>query len=72
MAHQRAKRYTLERSIDHTNWKHVAGFEEGQPSRFGEPFDQNIAIAEAISYRDRESRYRHPNEKEFVRIIIEI
>jgi len=69
MGLQREKKYIIERSIDQIHWKHIASFEEGQPSRWGNPFDQDTALAEAIGYRDRK---RESQQKEFVRVIIEL
>jgi len=70
MGIQRAKQYTIERSIDQINWKFIARFEEGQPSRFGGNFDEQVAIAEAYSYKNRNRI--SAQQKEFVRLIMEI
>lgn len=76
------KTYTLETSPDRRKWTMRARFQEGQESRFGKPFDEQVALLEAkaakiawtkqpnAGYDDEVRREIH--DRSFVRIIIEI
>ncbi len=43
--------YIIEASNDGKKWHRMATFKEGQPSRFGESFNEAIAIKEAESFK---------------------
>lgn len=76
-----AKKYSLETSHDGKTWKHRAGFEEGQDSRFGQPMSPEIMLKEGRSFieywsmknrnYDREI-INEISERKHVRVIIEL
>lgn len=60
--------YSIETSQNGIDWKHKAGFREGDNSRFGaEKFCDEIAIKEAQAYADYWG-----NKVKHVRLIIDI
>lgn len=61
------RQFIIEASKDGKNWKHQARFEEGDNSRFDEPFNEVVALKEAESFE--KARYK---DFPFVRLIIEL
>lgn len=70
--------YRLESSSDKKKWIHRASFMEGEPSRFGLPFNANVAVLEAKSFIDAWAHgydrrtLKEIHDRKYVRIIIEI
>lgn len=75
------KIYILESSPDRKKWTLRARFMEGQDSRFGKPFDADVALLEAKSFKEHwKMQYRaydrelvkEIHDRQYVRITIEI
>lgn len=75
-------KYILESSPNKKDWTHRATFLEGKQSRFGLPFDANVAVMEAKSFIDHWTHRNGPrydtevltaiHDRKYVRIIIEL
>jgi len=65
--------YILETSQDGKKWRMRARFKEGENSRFGVPFDGNVAIREANDFVSfyKERNRGNPGFK-YCRILIDI
>ena len=75
------RQYILETSADGKKWTHRATFREGDESRFGKPFNDEIALREANAFKEYwkplhqgydESVFRAINDRKYIRLIIEI
>ncbi len=60
-------KYTIKASRDGVNYLYMASFDEGQDSRFNKPFDDEVAIMEAKSFK-----YIRGDEFPYVKLVIQI